>query len=154
MIFQYELGFEVRIQNSHCSVTTSFPIQISILILLRYCYYTGCDDFKTTEEFIKDEIKIEKEIGEEVDNSTIAKRICQSVEKSPSDNAGVVAGVMSGIFGLVVGGLVSFWMTIHYYVKRSRIHHGSEDLARGVGVRGVPTNGNDISRHLPEIEML
>lgn len=127
----------------------SDTVDISIRVGIR-----GCDDFKTPEEFIKDEIEIEEEIGEDVDNSTIAKRICQSAEKVPPGNVGVVAGVMSGIFGLVVGGIVSFWMTIHYYVKRSRIHHGSEDQARGVGVQSIPTNGNDISRHLPEIEML
>ena len=97
---------------------------------------------------------MEKEIGETADDSTIAKRLCQSAEQVTPGSSGVVAGVMSGIFGMIVGGFVSFWMTIHYYVKRSRIHHGSEVQTSSIGVSSVPTNGNDISRHLPEIEML
>ena len=74
----------------------------------------GCEDFKTAEELLQDEIKIAEEEGK---NSTMTKRLCEEMEE------GITPGlvVSTGIAGLIVGSIFSFYATSRYYRKQAHV---------------------------------
>lgn len=85
----------------------------------------GCEDFKSAEELLEDEIKIAEEEGK---NSTMTKKLCEEVEKDITP----VLVACTGISGLVIGAVASFYTTSKYYRKTARVR------------MAVPSNAGDL----------
>jgi len=70
----------------------------------------GCDDFKDVSELIRDEIKIEEEMGD----TEMTKKICPHFESDDSMSIGL-ACMMLGMFA---GSLITFWLTSRFYIRK------------------------------------